>query len=89
MTLNRACPSETSPLLPNTTDGQRGPSDAPNGSLRSGTTFNGHANGPGKHIDGDRPQESQDREAQYEGMPDVKERLKYIVPAVSIGVSFE
>ena len=34
-------------------------------------------------------QESRDagREAQFAGMPEVRERLKYIVPTISIGVS--
>ena len=82
MTDNAASPTETSPLLATPTNPLPEPGDAPNGVLANGT-----ANGVVKPGDDEERQAGAgDRTPQYEGMPEVKKQLKYIVPAIAIGV---
>ena len=83
-------PSETSPLLPKPTLAIEG-GVAPSGTSPSGNTHdsqgNGTIDGIGKPQSDEEGQEVEDERAgQYEGMPDVMKQLKYIVPAVGIGV---
>ena len=79
--------SETSPLIPKPTNLLPEPADAPNGALPHGTSGNGHIHGDTKSVDQEEaPIDEEGRERQYQGMPEVKKQLKYIVPAVAIGV---
>ena len=77
-------PTEGSPLLSESSTAFLEPGDAPEGPLAC-------SNGNYKTIPGDEDEERQDtqseRTVQYEGMPEVKKQLKYILPAVAIGVS--
>ena len=79
--------SETSPLLPKPTNLLPEPADAPNGALPNGTNNNDHTHDDNKSVNEEEASIDQDgRERQYQGMPEVKKQLKYIVPAVAIGV---
>ena len=73
--------TETSPLLSTPTEQQ---------TSAGGDSARPHSNstndGVGKHSHDEEAHEGDDRAAQYGGMPDVKEKLKYIVPAIGIGV---
>lgn len=74
-------PTETSPLLSETSTATE---EGANGRL------NGQSDGISKPVDEEgQQQEDRDRDGQYNGLPDVKKQLKYIVPAVGIGVSCE
>lgn len=80
-------PTETSPLLAKPTNTLVDTGDAPNGVLTNGNSFNGTPNGLSKPGDDEERQEGEGESSpQYEGMPEVKKKLKYIVPAVAIGV---
>ena len=78
--------SETSPLLTKPINTALEPGDAPVGALPSGNEVNGHANGVSKPDDEENQVTDGDEAAPYQGMPDVKKKLKYIVPAVAVGV---
>ncbi len=78
--------SETSPLLPKVTKVLPESGDAREGTLPSTTEANNHINGSTKSQDEERQDDEGDREVQFKGMPDVRERLKYILPALAIGV---
>lgn len=79
--------SETSPLLPKPTNLLPEPADAPNGALPNGANGNDHTHDVNKSVNEEEASTDQDgRERQYQGMPEVKKQLKYIVPAVAIGV---
>lgn len=87
MTGDAANPSETSPLLGRPAATLPDPGDAPNGVLSNGTFSNGGVSAPVKPDDDEERQEGDgDRSPQYEGMPEVKKKLKFIVPAIAIGV---
>lgn len=87
MTDNAANPSETSPLLGRPASTLLEPGDAPDGIRPNGTFSNGTAGAPAKPDDDEERQAGDaDRSPQYEGMPEVKKRLKLIVPAIAIGV---
>lgn len=89
MTDDAANPSETSPLLRRPTDTFLEPGDATNGVLPNGTYSNGIPSGLVKPDDDEERQEGDgDRSPQYEGMPEVKKKLKFIVPAIAIGVCY-
>ena len=88
-------PTETSPLLSNPATNYLEAGDAPNGPLPTSTgdhdpATNGHANGSTKDNQEQDPERQDgvdnERVHQYEGMPEVKQRLKYIVPAIAVGV---
>ena len=77
--------SETSPLLqkPVSPSGSEAPDDIPPDS----TSPNGYGSGDNKPTgDEESHADSGERAAQYEGMPEVKAKLKYILPAIGIGV---
>jgi len=74
MTAENDRSSETTPLLPKATEVQ--PTSEPNN----------HTNGSTKSQDEERQDDEGDREVQFKGMPDVRNRLKYILPALAIGV---
>ena len=79
-------PTETSPLLAKPGNVVPEPGDAPIGVLPTGNGVNGHLNGDVKSGDDGESQGEPDRITQYEGMPEVKAKLKYIMPAIAIGV---
>src|SRR5271168_2523257 len=75
-------PSETSPLLGPDRDGVA--TKAVNGSIGNGTVLDGPAK-----IGADLERHDSidaSRAAQFEGRPEIRKQLKYILPAVSIGV---
>ena len=92
MTADAANSSETSPLLGGPAATFLEPGDAPNGVLANGTFSNGTSSGLSKPDDDDddddeeRQEGDGERSPQYEGMPEVKKKLKFIVPAIAIGV---
>ncbi|KAI7343838.1 hypothetical protein D0862_14046 [Hortaea werneckii] len=83
---SRGQASETSPLL----------SHQSNGNINNhGTAIQPHSKSPGPDEDGEhsssdstleRQPSAENRQKQYEGMPEVKAKLPYIFPALSIGV---
>ena len=80
-------PTETSPLLPKPVQVVE-TGDASEGPLPSGSEVVRHTNAVAKSndVEGQDGAEDGKTATQYQGMPEVKKRLKYIVPAVSIGV---
>ena len=87
MTIGHNEPSETSPLLSNPIESALEPGDAPNGVLPSGNGPNGYANGIVR-PDVEEGSQVGERNVPYQGMPEVKKNLKYIVPSVAIGVCY-
>ena len=83
MTAGSGKTSETSPLFPKAPPT---PSNASQGALPSATDTNRSINDPKKIRDEERQQDDEDREVQYQGMPDVRKKLGYILPALTIGV---
>lgn len=79
--------TESSPLLGKTNSLLPDPGDAPYGTPPSTIGSNGHSIGGTKPVEDEECQPSKDREHQYEGMPEVRKKMKYIMPAISIGVS--
>ncbi|KAL8687925.1 MAG: hypothetical protein Q9224_005016, partial [Gallowayella concinna] len=76
--------TETSPLLRSTSTVPPEPADAPNGSLSyGGGGVDGQLNDMVKQGS---DQESQNSVSEYQGMPEVKARLKYLLPAMGIGI---
>lgn len=72
--------SETSPLLGEQRNGNADPSkDSGNGTLKSNVSVSQREEESGSDVDAARL-------AQFEGAPEAQKLLKYIVPAVSIGV---
>ena len=61
--------------------------DAPNGVPLGGSNTDDRAEEGGKTVDEEQSQsDGEDGETQYQGLPEVKKQLRYIVPAVAIGV---
>ena len=87
-------PSETSPLLANPPSliESLDAGDAFNGPLPSDVEAHGHLIGNGHLGEGeyesDHGQEENTAEpSHYEGLPEVKKQFKWILPAISLGVS--
>lgn len=79
--------TETSPLLAKVTSALPDPGLSPNSVPPNETEDVGHQNeGTKPALDEESQSDEEDRGHQYEGMPDVKAKLLYIVPAVGIGV---
>ena len=79
-------PSETSPLIPKSKS-TLPQSPAPNGTVSNGVSSNGPAQEDNKSVDDEQAHSDEEgRERQYQGLPEVKKQLKYILPAVAIGV---
>ena len=77
-------PTETSPLLAKPIAADVDAGDAPIGVLPNGTSSNGVADVSTKPGD---DEESQNTEmVNRQGIPEVKKKLKYILPAIAIGV---
>ncbi|MCJ1377353.1 hypothetical protein MMC17_000448 [Xylographa soralifera] len=79
-------PTESSPLLSGASTAYLEPGDAPESTLSD----SGSINGKSKTLSQDGDEEWQganaQRGAQYEGMPEVKKQLKYILPAIAVGI---
>ncbi len=85
--MERQEPTETSPLLAKPTANLPDSRPTPNSVQPNEVEEAVHQNGESKHAqDEENQSKDQDRDAQYEGMPDVKAKLWSIVPAVGIGV---
>jgi hypothetical protein len=83
MAPNIAQPSETSPLLPKADDHAHS-SDAANGIASASA----HAVNESAQDGGDiERQTSNGDTSKHQGLPEVRKRLKYIFPAITIGVS--
>lgn len=85
---NHSEPTETSPLLRHPSDVLQEPGDTTN-PLLPGSIGDGHRVGRDAKPPIDPEQQAEEdpgRESQYQGMPEVKARMKYIMPALSIGV---
>ncbi|GAB7358567.1 hypothetical protein MBLNU230_g2628t1 [Neophaeotheca triangularis] len=87
-------PSETSPLL--SKDGPQpvepGSGIAPDGQLANASVEgsakpqNGEDEGDNHGSTLERQASAEDRQKQYEGIPEIKAKMKYIMPAVAIGI---
>ena len=77
--------SETSPLLPKASKVSSKPRDSSQED-HPPTETNGTTDGSTKAHDEEQQDDGEDREVQYQGMPDVRKRLPYILPALAIGV---
>lgn len=89
MSANKNQPTETSPLISNAirsiqpSDGLT-PEAATNGAAVVGNgTFEPNAKPTEEGLEG---QHSTDDQSKYQGLPEVKKKMKYIFPAVAIGV---
>jgi len=78
--------TETSPLLGKPTTILPDPADAPNGAPPGIVGTNRQSYEDPKPVEDEESQRNEDRTPQYEGMPEVKKKLKYILPAIGIGV---
>ena len=79
--------SETAPLLVKPTTALPDPSLSPNSVPPCEVRATAHRNEDAKTAgDEERQDNDENRGHQYEGMPDMKAKLGYIVPAVGIGV---
>ena len=79
--------TDTSPLLAKPSTALPDPGLTPNGVPPCETEGAGHQSVGTKPVDDEESQSNDhNRGHQYEGMPDVKAKLLYIVPAVGIGV---
>ena len=79
-------PTETSPLLTKPANIIPDAADAPGGALSAKNGVIRHVNGDLKPGEYEEIHGEPDRLTQYEGMPEVKAKLKYIMPAIAIGV---
>lgn len=80
-------PSETSPLLPKRTKVIPESAQAPSRIAPDGLVTDGHPEEGTTSIDEEQGQSNgKDRNKEHQGLPQVKKQLRYIVPAVSIGV---
>ena len=84
--------SEREPLLAkpfsvpqNVESGASGTGPLPNG-IEDEVRSNGAVKSTQQGDDPELPQADDAREAQFKGMPEVKKQMKYILPALSIGV---
>ena len=77
--------SETSPLLPSTPGPE--PANSTKKSRTASVISNGHANVTKIPPQDEEAQlDGEEGPAPYEGMPEMKAKLKYILPAIGIGV---
>lgn len=82
MTANGSA-SETSPLLSKSNDAVSKQADTSNRALSNSSSHHGQAEENGKPTGGEN---HFDDEGQYQRLPEVKNQMKFIVPAVAIGV---
>ena len=79
-------PTETSPLLSGASTAYLEPGDVPEGTLSDSGSINGKSKGLSQDVDEERQEADTQRGAQYEGMPEVRKQLKYILPAIAVGI---
>ena len=77
-------PTESSPLLPESSTVARVRQTSPNGILPDS---NSHVKAVPEEDNEERIDAQSERAPHYEGLPEVRKQLKYIVPAIAIGVS--
>ena len=78
---------ETSPLLAQSTTTLPDPGLTPNSVPPSEIEATAHQDGESKPAEDEESHGiSKDRVQQYQGLPEVKAKLRYIVPAIGIGV---
>lgn len=88
MTAEHDEPSETSPLLAKPADAAPASGVGVNGVQVTGDAASVHVTGTVKAGDDEERQNGNGAGPQpYQGMPEVKKQLKYILPAIAIGVS--
>ena len=81
--------TEDSPLLGQHESAPNAAGDRRNGSLLNNAEVNGAHNGFVKPPEDEESQRDGGEEAtQYQGMPEVKAKIAYILPAISIGVCY-
>lgn len=86
MTIENA-PSENSPLLPKRTDLIPESAQAPTRIAPNEVIADGHVEEDTTSIDEEQGQSNgEDGNKEHQGLPQVKTQLRYIVPAVAIGV---
>ena len=79
--------TETSPLLAQSTTTLPGPGLTPNSIRPSEIEATAHRDGESKPVEDEESRSmSKDRSQQYQGIPEVRAKLWYIVPAIGIGV---
>lgn len=86
MTAQRDDTSETSPLLTKPSDATPASGAGVDGVQVIGDAASIHVTGTVKAGDDEERQNSNGAGPTYQGMPDVKKQLKYILPAIAIGV---
>lgn len=85
--MDRREATEESPLLGRPESAPNAAGEACNGSIANAGDVNGAQNGLMKPAEDEESQGVGGEDAtQYQGMPDVKAKLAYILPAISIGV---
>lgn len=82
-----ASPNETSPLLAKPVKSSGDSDSISNHDSEDRSNGNGLPSGPPRRINDEESQgEDASRETQYKGLPEVKKQLKFILPAVAIGL---
>ncbi|MCJ1281916.1 hypothetical protein MMC26_001239 [Xylographa opegraphella] len=79
-------PTESSPLLSGASTAYLEPGDAAQGTSSNNGSVNGSFKDPSPDGDEERQGQDNPRGAQYEGLPEVKKQLKYILPAIAVGI---
>lgn len=77
-------PTEVSPLLRKQSNVATEPIDAPTRALPNNGSIRSQSDGNVKNGEDEERQEEEVTE--YQGMPEVKAKLKYILPALAIGI---
>ena len=75
---------ETSPLLASSVHASSDNSTTSSNEIRNQNYINGHLE---RRNDEESHDEEETRERPYEGLPEVRKQLKFILPAVAIGAS--
>ena len=79
--------SETSPLLPKRENVIPEPAETPHRAFSNTSCTYGHSQENFKSVNEEQGKSNgEDNDGKYQGLPQVKKQLRYIVPAVAIGV---
>lgn len=92
MPVNEIGPSESSPLLDEETNGDhnsayKSTTHVPSSNIEGRRLDDEDLEGQGLSADREDSGDSEGRQEQFEGIPEVKKFMKYILPALGIGVS--
>lgn len=79
-------PTETSPLLSKSAADAKNILEDPNGNVTTTTANDETEEGAVHGAEVERQVSRDGRSKQYEGLPDIRKRLKYMFPALAIGV---